>query len=267
MSKSASFRDLLVLNYFPGKRVVGLGAKFSEPELNLQKILQALTERRLKPLSVVVTSSLPNPGEYFLYMIIEYGEAGEGVVRGLVSELESLRVVSSASIIWPPLPGFVGDDYFDFKGFLGNRAIIVGAPALSGFLKGLHSTFREAGAVFLYHTGKSIGTTAARIYQSTLNIRDVEAMYKAAEIFFHSLGYVRSLTFTRRGREVTATLAENLECILLRDFKLPPTSNWLRGMIEGVVEVFENAGYESEEVECINKGDENCKIILRPLLK
>jgi len=37
-------------------------------------------------------------------------------------------------------------------------------------------------------------------------------------------------------------------------------------MIEGVVEVIEGERYESEEVDCINKGSPVCRIVLRPVL-
>lgn len=267
MEARSSFRDLLVLNYFPRKEMTYLGARTREPELCLQAVLKGLGERGLKPLAVEVIPDFASSGDYFLSLIIDLDGVGEGSLRELVSELESSGLLNSSRIIPPTVKGLVGDMYFDFKGFLGNRAIIVGAPALSGFLRGLYTTFKEAGAVFLYHSGKNIGSTAARIYRATLGITDLEVMYRAAELFFHSLGYVRSLTFERSGETITAVLDENIECLLLRDFKLPPTCNWLRGMIEGVVEVFENRVYESEEVKCVNSGDARCRIVLRPASK
>lgn len=265
MSGGPLFRDIMAINYFPGKKVIGVGARISDPLTALSQTLQALRGKGLTLLSLETIPNLAEPGEYLLFMFLDVSGAGERTVEELVSRLESSGAARSARIISSPIEGLVSDSYFDFKGFLGNRAIIFGAPALNGFLKGLYSTFGQVGAVFLYHTGKSIGRTGARYYRDVLNIRDLNKQYRAAEIFFHALGYVKSVSLNRSDKTVTAILVENLECTLVKDIRFPPTCNWVRGMIEGVVEVFEDASYESQEVECINNGNENCKIVLRPI--
>ncbi|GBC71384.1 hypothetical protein HRbin02_01165 [Candidatus Calditenuaceae archaeon HR02] len=266
MNKDIVFRDLLLLSHFPGRRVAGLGARITDAGPSLQRVIQELVKRGLNPLSVEATPNSANPTELLLFAIIDMGSVEEDVLRDLIHEFESSKIISSPKILTTPVPGIMGDTYSDYKGFLGNRAIVLGVPALRGFLNGLYKTFGDAGAVFLYHAGKSIGNTAARIYSDTLSIKGLEAQYRGAELFFRALGYVRSMSLNRgEGKTVTAVLTDNLECSLLRDIRQPPTCQWVRGMIEGVVEVFEDDRYESEEVECINMGDSGCKIVLKPV--
>lgn len=245
--------------------MVGLGARIPDAGPSLVRVIQELVKRGLNPLSVEAAPNSANPSELSLLAFIDMGGVDEGVLRDLTSELESSKIISSPKILTTPIPGVIGDTYSDYKGFLRFRALVIGEPALTGFLRGLYQTFGEAGAVFLYHAGKSIGVTAARIHSDTLNVRERDMMYRGAELFFRALGYVRSLSLNREeGKTVTAVLTDNLECSLLRDIKRPPTCQWVRGMIEGIVEVFEGGRYESEEVECINMGGSSCKILLRP---
>lgn len=264
MSKDVKFHNLLVLHYLPGKKVVNLGARFSNSGPVIVKILEHLLATGVRLVSFEVSPNPSDADEAFLSAILELDGVEHEAVEKCVDELVSSGYVKSAQIFSSTVPGLIGDLYFDYKGFLGNRAIIIGAPALTGFLRGLFSTFGAAGTVFLYHTGKSIGINAAKTYRRLLGIDNVELLYRAAELFFRSLGYVRSINLNRLDRTVSATLTENLECILLKDVAPPPTCNWVRGMIEGVVEVLEDAEYESEEVECINKGARFCKIVFRP---
>ncbi len=246
--------------------MVGLGARIPDAGPSLQRVIQELLDRGMSLVSIEAAPNSANPSELFLLAIIDVGGVGEDVLRDLISGLESSKIISSPQILTTPLPDIIGDTYSDYKGFLRFRALVIGEPALSGFLRGLYQTFGEAGAVFLYHAGKNIGVTAAKIYSDTLNVRDRDTMYRGAELFFRALGYVRYLSLNRgEGKTVTALLTDNLECHILRDFRRPPTSQWVRGMIEGAVEVFEGERYESEEVECINMGDSSCKILLRPV--
>jgi predicted hydrocarbon binding protein len=266
LNKDVVFRDLLLLGHFPGRRVVGLGARIPDAGPSLQQVIQELVKKGLNPISVEAAPNAANPSEYFLITFIDLGSVEENVLTGLISDLESSRIISRAQIFSSPLPGILGDTYSDYKGFLRFRALVIGEPAMSGFIRGLYRTFGEAGAVFLYHVGKSIGSTAARIYSDILNVKDLEAQYRSAELFFRALGYVRFMSLNRwDGKTVTAVLTDNLECQLLRDIRRPPTCQWVRGMIEGAVEVFEGEEYESEEVACINMGDSSCKIVLRPV--
>ncbi|MEM3155992.1 MAG: hypothetical protein QW668_05075 [Nitrososphaerota archaeon] len=267
MPHTTIYRDLLVVNYYPGRHVVGLGASISELGRGLQTVLEALLRVGVKPISIEVMPNQSREGESLLWMVIDVGDVEEGALKSAILDLESSKTLSSVQLLSPVVPGLMTDAFFNYKGFLGNRAVIIGTPALDGFLRGLYESFGEAGAVFLYHVGKSIGARASKFYREALNIRDLRQLYRAAELFFQALGYVRSLNLTKLEKGViTATLTDNLECLLLKDVRLPPTSHWVRGMIEGVVEVIEGERYESEEVDCINKGSPVCRIVLRPVL-
>ena len=258
------FRDLSILYYLPGRRLANIGLVLTHPTRGISDLCEVMRGLDVDVVAVDMCRNIENFDEAFLSLIVDISKISDEQLEDLATKIRQSENVKELVIHHSHIPGLVSDMFFDYRGTLGRRSLIISFPALTGFFQGLYDILGDSAGAFLYHAGKLAGIEGAISHRALLNVSDIDLWLRIAGLFLRSLGYAREVSITRIDDRIEATLTDSLECQIQARLRRLPSSNWTRGLIAGIATNTMGRDYSAEEVECINLGDQHCRIVARP---
>jgi len=257
------FRDLSILYYLPGRRLANLGVVLTDSTRGISALCQIMEGVGVEVIAADMCRNIENFDEAFLSLILDITKISDEQLEDLARRVRQSGHVKELTINQSQIPGLISDMYFDYRGTLGRRALIISFPALTGFFQGLYDVLGDSAGAFLYHAGKLAGIEGAESHRKVLDITDIDLWLRIAGLFLRSLGYAREVNLRRIEGGVEATLTDSLECQIQGNLRRFPSSNWTRGLIAGIATNMMGRDCSAEEVECINLGHPHCRIIAK----
>ncbi|MEM2373232.1 MAG: hypothetical protein QXI11_02190 [Thermoproteota archaeon] len=257
------FRDLSILYYLPGRRLANLGAVLVDSTGGISELCEVMRGIGVEVIAVDMSRNPENFNEAYLSLIVDISKLSDEQIEDIVMKLRQSENFKEITLHKSDILGLISDMFFDYRGVLGRRALIISYAALTGFFQGLYDLLGDSAGAFLYHAGKLVGIEGAKSHREYLNVSDVDLWLRIAGRFLRSLGYARELNIARIDGGIEAVLIDSLECQIQAKLRRIPSSNWTRGLIAGIATDLMERDCSAEEVECINLGYPHCRIVAK----
>ena len=190
-------------------------------------------------------------------------------VEDLVKEGEKIAAVKSFEVIYPPVKGFIADNFSSRLLMNGERAIIMRLQGYKGLVANIRKHFGTAGETFLYYIGFDSGMEYAKSHMemaSKLGLTDPAQILKLISVnLFNCVGYGRMEIQNLKTNPPKATIRiyDSFECELgIGSGK--PYSFLIRGMLAGFLTGLFNEKMNAKETQCIAKRDPYCEFRIKP---
>jgi len=253
------------LLYRQGRRLYGIIVEaFSKPGV-LALISSMLAERDLDIIYCTAIAAEDKRGG--IIFLIDFTDS-DAMPQSVAEELKSLEFVEDVAIIEPIVDGFLIDDA-TFPIMLGRRRALI---LDDGMLRGIFISFRErlgsGGEAMLYHlgleAGRSRGRHAAMLAQR-VGIKSLDKGLETVAKALKALGYgiIKFIEFQENPPRARVRIYNSIECELGRGAG-HPFSQYIRGLITGIMSEFFKREMTAREVKCIAMGDPYCEFELKP---
>ncbi len=253
------------LLYRQGRRLYGIIVEaFSKPGV-LASISSMLAERDLDIIYCTAIAAEDKRGG--IIFLVDFTDS-DAMPQSIAEELKSLEFVEDVTIIEPIVNGFLIDDA-TFPIMLGRRRALI---LDDGMLQGIFISFREhlgsGGEAMLYHlgleAGRSRGRHAAMLAQR-VGIKSLDKGLETVAKALKALGYgiIEFIELQENPPRARVRIYNSIECELGRGAG-HPFSQYIRGLINGIMSEFFKREMTAREVKCIAMGDPYCEFELKP---
>ncbi len=184
-------------------------------------------------------------------------------VSEIVSKLKNIKNILDVKIIHPMAEGFIGD-IIHHKLYAGNERIIFLNSSGFRILVTQLSSYGSGGLAILYNIGYEIGKGYALSYKKILErlgiekSKDVQKMVAEYSLVLNGIGRGEIKEIKFNPFTIIIRLYDNFECSLANKTEYKG-SNFVRGIIAGIVEEFCGKKVMVQETKCIAKGDPYCE--------
>ncbi|MEM3433836.1 MAG: V4R domain-containing protein [Candidatus Methanomethyliaceae archaeon] len=188
----------------------------------------------------------------------------------VVEELERSGTMYSVRAYLSPVEGFIADVASHPLLAGNNRVVILRDSGYRELLAGLREWFGTNGTSFLYHVGFRAGSGFGRLHMETaekVGLKDPVQIYRnisAAMFQWAGFGVMEVEELTADGGVIV--VRDSFECELGKN-SATVYSQFVRGMIAGVLAELFGYGFNVVEEECIARGAPTCRFRVRALHK
>ncbi|MEM3390412.1 MAG: 4-vinyl reductase [Thermoproteota archaeon] len=188
----------------------------------------------------------------------------------MISELERLELMKVEKVIKPPVEGFVADTASHPLVAGPSRAIILRETGYRELLVGIRECFGASGENFLYHIGFRAGMGFGSLHRETaekIGLKDPVQIYRnisAAMFQWAGFGILEVEELTADGGVIV--VKDSFECSLGKR-RSANYSQFVRGIIAGVLSELFGRAYNVAEEECIAMGAPACRFRVRAFPK
>jgi predicted hydrocarbon binding protein/uncharacterized protein YqkB len=189
----------------------------------------------------------------------------------IIAELKSTGSFVKLDVIMPQVDGLIADTLSHPLKAGKDRIIILREPGYRGLLTEIRKLFGSGGDALLYHTGFTTGIEFAKLHREVaelVNLKEPEEIFKkVSATMFQWAGFgkmhVKSLSQDHGEIEVQ----DSFECELGRG-RVTAYSQFVRGIIAGILAELFGKRFNIVEEGCIAKGDPVCRFVVKttPLL-
>jgi len=183
------------------------------------------------------------------------------VPKEILQQIREVEDVIEVTIIEPIMPGFV-IDYVHFPILLaGKRCLIIRQELMREIMNGVREEWGSAGNVFLYHMGKRAGALLWKTHshfteRTEETIRILEAIMKST-----GLGEFK-FEMNANGSLFKVIVKYSFECENQKQETENGQSQFIRGLIAGIIGELLGKNVEVKETKCIARGDPYCEFIV-----
>jgi len=252
----------------PGKRLVGVVMKVKIKSDVIAWLLSDLESRGIKVRQVCM-SSLEDAQYARLFVFLDTTGSATPVDE-VLRQYEREGLIEIEKMITSPIEGFMSDTFHFPLTAAGVRSIIIRQPGYREMMVGLREWFGAGGEAFLYHVGFRTGLAFVGLHREAagkLGIADPIQIYKyiSAPMFqWAGFGIPEVKDFDSDGGEIL--VYDSFECELGKG-RVIPYSQFVRGIIAGVLSELFGRAYNVTEESCIAKGDPVCRFIAKVIQK
>ncbi|MBC7112768.1 MAG: hypothetical protein H5T34_01885 [Candidatus Methanomethyliales bacterium] len=186
----------------------------------------------------------------------------------LIAELKSTEYLIKLEVIMPLVDGFIADTLSHPLKAGKNRIVIFRELGYRGLLTEIRKLFGVGGEALLYHTGFTTGIEFAKLHKETaelINLKEpMEIFKKVSAIMFQWAGFGKMHVKRLSQDHGEIEVEDSFECELGKG-RVTAYSQFVRGMIAGILAELFGKGFTVMEEECIAKGDPVCKFVLKPI--
>ncbi|MEM4233691.1 MAG: V4R domain-containing protein [Candidatus Methanomethylicaceae archaeon] len=181
---------------------------------------------------------------------------------------EALGLIKIEMIIKSPVDGFIIDRASHPLVAGQYRTILLRSPGYEEFLLGIREWFGRSGEDFLYHIGYRVGMGHVSFHKELaekIGIKDPVQTYKnisAAMFQWAGYGVLEVEELTADGGVIV--VRDSFECELGKN-SATVYSQFVRGIIAGILAELFGYGFNVVEEECIAKGDQVCRFKLKAM--
>jgi len=188
----------------------------------------------------------------------------------LADEVRRIKGVKDVKVISSQIEGFIADDFSCILRTGGDRCIILRKQGYKGLIANIRERFGTGGEAFLYYIGFETGVEYGKSHREMgleLGVVDPARIFRfIGTSLFNSVGFGRAevINVSANPPEATLRIYDSFECELgLETGK--PCSQFIRGMLAGVLTALFNRKMKAEETKCIAKGDPYCEFTIKPI--
>ncbi|MEM2125958.1 MAG: V4R domain-containing protein [Candidatus Methanosuratincola sp.] len=184
----------------------------------------------------------------------------------VVEELERSGAMNSVRAYLSPVEGFIADVASHPLLAGNNRVVILRDSGYRELLAGLREWFGTNGTSFLYHVGFKTGSGFGRLHKDDaekVGLKDPVQIYRnisAAMFQWAGFGILEVEELTADGGVIV--VRDSFECELGKN-SATVYSQFVRGIIAGILAELFGYGFNVVEEECIAKGDQVCRFKLK----
>jgi predicted hydrocarbon binding protein len=253
-------KRLTIFLHDPSKTYLEIAFRMEDVGTTLPKVLSILDSLGAKVVAgYLYTDKDYNRGGYWCCFVESEKDA-----KGFESEIKSIpRVIDVA--VSKSVDGFLVDDLcFPVMWNTNERAIIVGQERLTRMTDRLRETFGVAGNMMVYQEGLAFGENLAQDLTGLLGEKFIVEHFPNVMHILTAKGiaYVSEVKQDPDFLRVEIRLKDSCECAGHKSNT--HYSEFIRGMISGLVSSFSGRGVKCEEVRCIATGDESCDFVVTP---
>jgi predicted hydrocarbon binding protein len=181
----------------------------------------------------------------------------------LAKEIEGLDVVLEAKFSPPMFDGLIIDEFFFPLMVLGERSVVVRVETFGEMFRRLYESFGSGAATILYGMGLAAGENKAKRVVEKYGVDGLGALQiilaeRAAK------GWGIPDIADKKRPEAAIIVQDLFECLPFKGKHSKANSQFFRGYLTGVFRQLFNKKASVTEVECIAKGNPNCKFISEP---
>ncbi len=248
---------------YPGRRIAGLVTRHgAETDVYAQAI--SILGKHNVPM-LYICSSLLKGKKNRTVIFLDFTDSGASV-EDLASELEATGLTEVEGIIKPPVEGFIADIFSERLMAGGSRVIILRDLGYRGFLEGIRERFGSGGAAFLYYIGFETGTGFAKLHKEAgekVGNKDPESiLHHISAPMFQWAGFGRLEIHDASPARAVLSVHGSFECELVKGQtrQTPkPYSQFVRGILAGILSELFGRKFEVTERECLARGDPYCR--------
>ena len=188
----------------------------------------------------------------------------------LANDVRKIESVREVKIIYPPVEGFIADNFSNRLLMNGDRAIIIRLQGYKGIVEDIRKHFGTAGEAFLYYAGFDSGVEYAKSHKEIgrkLGLTDPTKIFQLISTSLFScvgFGKMKTLKLTAEPPKARIRIYNSFECELgIGTGK--PFSHLVRGMIAGALTTLFNTKMQATETKCIAKRDPYCEFSVKAL--
>ncbi len=254
--------EINIGNYLicPGRRVAGLVTKHGIGTNNYNQVASILCKHST-PILYIGSSSLDEMKNR-MTLLLDFTNSDTSI-EDIASELEATGVAEVLGTIKPPVGGFITDTVSERLTVGGQRVILLREPGYRGLLCGIRERFGSGGAAFLYYIGFEAGTGFVKFHKEAaerIGIKDPETILRhIGAPMFQWAGFGRLEPHDLSPDRATFSIHGSFECELAKGQTSQPYSQFVRGMMAGVLSGFLGRRFEAIEKECIALGAPCCR--------
>ncbi|MCX8182540.1 MAG: hypothetical protein N3D12_05420 [Candidatus Methanomethyliaceae archaeon] len=258
--------DLARYLLIPGRDLLVIVGKANIRSDSVARIFSILESQKIKILRIYASAS-DEEGFADLVVFMDVTDAtipSESV--GRVSE--SLGLIKVEKVVMSPIKGFIADTASYPVVADSFRAVIFRKPGYRELLEGIREYFGKSGDSFLYHIGYRTGLAYGknhRKFAESLKIQDPALIYKdISSTLFQWAGFGRMNVQELDQERGTIIVYDSFECELGKGRSIP-YSQFVRGLLAGVLSELFGKGFNVMEEACIAKGDPSCKFVVKAM--
>jgi predicted hydrocarbon binding protein len=255
-------KDLLCSVYSPDRRLVEFVVKLKNVPGTIAKISNRLAEKGINILSGFHTAyPSEEAGTWGFFVDLTKADVGPEEIAKQIGELD---VTLDVKLSEAKFDGLIIDDLHFPIVILGERSTVLKVETFGDMFGRLYETFGSGAAVILYEMGVSAGENKAKNVSEKYGVNGLKALrIILAERVAKGWGIPNIAEFNEERLEATISVQDLFECLPFKGKYKEGRSHFFRGYLTGVFHQLFRKDASTTEVECVAKGDANCKFTIK----
>ncbi len=255
-------RDLVLGVYSPGSKLAEFLVRLKNVPGALASVSKILSDLNVNVLSGHHFAS-PREEEGLWIFFVDLTSRGFSVEE-IASRLGKSEVVIDVKFSQELIDGIILDKFLFPLIVLEERSIILTVESFAKMSKRLYEAFGSAASVLLYEMGLSAGLSKIESIEEKYRVDGFTALkIVLAERIPKGWGIPRIDELDQESFQAVITVEELFECLSTRNMERKATSHFFRGYLTGLFTKAFNKQFQIKETECISKGDQYCKFIVK----
>jgi len=189
-------------------------------------------------------------------------------IENLINEILNLESTIEVKFSRPIIDGLVVDNLHFPMRVMGERGIVIKIDVFAKIRNRLREKFGSGAYFILYQMGKATGEKQVKNIIEKYCLDKITALKVIlAQIAAIGWGISEIESFNEEKKEASIIVRELFECTPFKGRSREPTSHLFRGCLAGILSQLFGNPTLVVEVECVAKGDPNCRFIGRPQLE
>jgi predicted hydrocarbon binding protein len=255
-------KEVFVGAYSPSRRLCEFSVQLSNVPGAIAKVSEILAKMGINVLSGFHVAETGEKVALWSFIVDLTGL--EVKSEELLKKIKGLKVVLDAHYSEAKLDGLMIDEMHFPLNALGKRSFLFRVETWGEIINRLFKAFGSGAAFILFSIGEGAGENKARSVTENYGSNGLKALQIIlAERVAKGWGVPKVEMFDEERVESTITIRDLFECLPFKGKSKETKSHFFRGYLTGVFRQLFKKDVEITEVECVAKGDENCKFIIR----
>jgi predicted hydrocarbon binding protein len=257
-------RDLVLGVYSPGSNLAEFLVRLKNVPGALASVSKTLSDLNINILSGHHFASPREEEGLWVFFVDLTGR--ESSVEEIASIIRESEVVVDVKFSQELVDGVILDRFLFPLIVLEERSIILTIESFAEISRRLYKAFGSAALVLLYEMGLSAGLGKIESIEKKYRVDGLTALRIAlAERIPKGWGIPNIDELSEENLQAVVTVEELFECLPTRNLERNPTSHFFRGYLTGLFSEAFDRQFQTKETECISKGDQYCRFIIKPL--
>ncbi len=221
----------------------------------LKRCVKTMLEKDLEIIDMHLTRSYDRGGAYIL-VDASYSKVDVNLLNELIRDVDGIQEINIAEI---PVKG-VGVHYLLYPMQLGPfRVTLIPDKIFSTLINEIKEKWGSAGEYSLYEIGRLVGESLYKTTTSVFRTSGMELL-EIISLLFRTFGWASKTHIIEYDLEkgiITTRIYDNIECRYIKTNK--PNSQFIRGVITGIIGKMLKRKTQTIEEKCIAKGDPYCQ--------